>query len=85
MLIPAEIQTALTFSLNIFIRAKIQGDARIPGDRKRDMQIKSLIGQSIITRYNNKTYRIDDIDFAMNPMSTFDRNGTPITYVQYYK
>ena len=37
-------------------------------------------------RYNNKTYRIDDIDFSKNPMTKFmGRNGEEMTFVEYYK
>lgn len=45
----------------------------------------TLIGLSILTRYNNKMYRIDDILFDKNPMSTFDLRGEPVTFVEYYK
>lgn len=31
-----------------------------------------LIGNIVITRYNNKTYRIDDIDWECNPNTTFE-------------
>uniref|UniRef100_A0A8D0XY84 Piwi like RNA-mediated silencing 4 n=1 Tax=Sus scrofa TaxID=9823 RepID=A0A8D0XY84_PIG len=38
------------------------------------------------TRYNNKTYRIDDIDWSVKPTHTFQkRDGTETTYVDYYK
>ena len=33
---------------------------------------KALLGQIVLTRYNNKTYRIDDIDWTLSPLSTFD-------------
>lgn len=45
----------------------------------------SLLGSVILTRYNNKTYRIDDIDFDSTPMSTFKTKDGEITYVDYYK
>lgn len=39
-----------------------------------------------ISRYNNKTYRIDDIEWDQNPTNTFPlKNGEAISYVQYYK
>ena len=39
-----------------------------------------------MTRYNNQTYRIDDIVWDDNPRSTFeDRRGNKISYIQYYK
>ncbi len=28
---------------------------------------RTLLGQIIMTKYNNKTYRIDDIEFKKNP------------------
>nr|XP_035121123.2 piwi-like protein 4 isoform X2 [Callithrix jacchus] len=37
-------------------------------------------------KYNNRTYRIDDIDWSVRPTHTFQkRDGTEITYVDYYK
>ncbi|XP_020957712.1 piwi-like protein 4 isoform X1 [Sus scrofa] len=37
-------------------------------------------------KYNNKTYRIDDIDWSVKPTHTFQkRDGTETTYVDYYK
>ncbi len=44
-----------------------------------------LIGQSVLTRYNNKMYRIDEILFDKNPQSIFDCQGEPRSYVDYYK
>jgi len=32
---------------------------------------KQLIGQTILTSYNKRTYKIDDIDFEMSPLDTF--------------
>lgn len=30
-----------------------------------------MIGQTVVTRYNNRTYKIDDVEFTMNPDSKF--------------
>ncbi|XP_028372573.1 piwi-like protein 4 [Phyllostomus discolor] len=47
---------------------------------------KRLLGLIVLTRYNNKTYRIDDIDWSVKPTDIFrKRDGTEITYVDYYK
>ncbi|XP_078401913.1 piwi-like protein 4 isoform X2 [Cetorhinus maximus] len=36
-------------------------------------------------RYNNKTYRIDDIDWSVKPTNVFKKaDGTEVTYVDYY-
>lgn len=45
---------------------------------------KCLLGSVIITRYNNRTYRIDDICFDKNPMSTFPTKDGPLNYCDYY-
>ncbi|GAB5577291.1 piwi-like protein 4 isoform X1 [Prionailurus iriomotensis] len=47
---------------------------------------KRLLGLIVLTRYNNKTYRIDDIDWSVKPTHTFQKqDGAEITYVDYYK
>lgn len=45
----------------------------------------SLLGQVILTRYNNHTYRVDDIDFTTNPTHTFTHGVKEVSYVDYYK
>ncbi|XP_048350333.1 piwi-like protein 4 [Sphaerodactylus townsendi] len=47
---------------------------------------KELLGLIVLTRYNNKTYRIDDIEWSVKPTDSFQkRDGTQISYVDYYK
>lgn len=36
-------------------------------------------------RYNNKTYRIDDIAWDHTPNNTFKRGDTDISFKNYYK
>lgn len=45
----------------------------------------ALINKLIITSYNNRCYRIEDIDFQITPMSTFLRDTTQVTYFDYFK
>ena len=45
---------------------------------------KALIGHVVLTRYNNKTYRVDDIDFNQNPKSTFMKGKTEMNFCDYY-
>lgn len=40
---------------------------------------------TVVTRYNQKTYKIDRVDFAQSPSTSFDKNGTPTSYADYYK
>lgn len=46
---------------------------------------KSLIGRVVITRYNNKSYRIDDFDFTRNALMEFEHCGKMKTVAEYYK
>ena len=51
--------------------------------RRQDGQAaiqEALAGATVVTRYNQKTYRIDRVDFAQSPSTTFDKNGTPTSY-----
>lgn len=38
-----------------------------------------------LCRYNNRTYRVEDIDWSLNPNSTFEAKDGPIVYAHYYK
>lgn len=51
----------------------------------KDMAKKALVGHVVLTRYNNKTYRVDDVDFDKNPKSTFKKGDIDIPYSEYYK
>lgn len=46
-----------------------------------------LEGKIVMTHYNKKTYRIDDIDFEMNPRSTFNlrKENRDVSYMEYYQ
>ena len=39
----------------------------------------------VLTRYNNKSYRIDDIDFGTKPTDTFECGNEKISFIDYYK
>lgn len=45
-----------------------------------------VLGMTTLTGYNNKTYRIDDVDFDKSPKSTFPtKDGGQMTFLDYYK
>ncbi|XP_054611859.1 piwi-like protein 1 [Dunckerocampus dactyliophorus] len=46
---------------------------------------KELVGLIVLTKYNNKTYRIDDIAWDQTPNNTFTRGDTDISFKNYYK
>lgn len=53
--------------------------------RFKEEALKSLVGNVVMTRYNNKTYRIDDIAFDMSPKKTFKTTDSEISFIDYYK
>ena len=56
-----------------------------------------ITGKTVLTRYNNKNYKVHDIDYGKNPTSTFTRRvrvkdgegfrveEQSISYIDYYK
>ena len=51
-------------------------------------EVKAVLeGQIVMTYYNKKTYRIDEVTFDVNPLSTFHlrKEDRDISYVEYYK
>lgn len=55
-------------------------------DRYKSEFEKAVLGQTILTRYNNKTYRIDEVLWDLNPQSTFESvKGGEMRYTDYYK
>ncbi|CAC5386882.1 AUB [Mytilus coruscus] len=73
----------LTQMTNLYHLYKDQQD----GDNKFwDKCRKQFIGAIVLTRYNNKTYLIDDIDSDKTPLDTFElRNGETISFADYYR
>lgn len=52
----------------------------------KDEFVNLILGQSVLTRYNNKVYRIDDISFDESPNDSFEKNnGEKMKYHDYYK
>jgi len=56
------------------------------GGGGKEAATKTLLGCIVMTKYNNATYRIDDIDWNKKASDTFPkRDGSMISYAQYYK
>ncbi|CAI2383823.1 unnamed protein product [Moneuplotes crassus] len=52
----------------------------------RDERTKEIIGRTVMTIYNKKTYRVTDVDYTSGPTSCFeDKQGNKIKYTDYYK
>ncbi|CAG9312433.1 unnamed protein product [Blepharisma stoltei] len=57
-----------------------------PNTDFRQAVMKLLIGAIVLTLYNKKNYRIDDIDWDSSPLSTFaDKAGGQCSYKEYYE
>ncbi|KAM6298089.1 piwi-like protein 1 [Aegotheles albertisi] len=71
-------ETVLDFIRNLYYQVEEQ--------RFRDACAKELIGLVVLTKYNNRTYRVDDIDWDGNPRCSFLRSdGSEISFVDFYK
>ena len=71
------------YNSRLFSRKEIERTTR--GNFQRDLTTE-ICGQVVMTRYNKKTYRVDDIDWDMNPLKSFDRaDGTSMTFIDYYE
>ncbi|XP_078598434.1 piwi-like protein 1 [Branchiostoma floridae x Branchiostoma japonicum] len=47
---------------------------------------KMLVGEIVLTRYNNQTYRIDDISWEEHPSDKFRMSdGSDISFLEYYE
>ncbi|KAG7164425.1 piwi-like 2, partial [Homarus americanus] len=46
---------------------------------------KLLLGAIVMTTYNDKTYRVDDVDWNLTPSSKFPYRGDEISYIDYYQ
>lgn len=51
---------------------------------RADFQQK-VLGITVLTDYNNATYRIDDVDFDKSPSSTFTKGGREVSFIEYYQ
>lgn len=51
----------------------------------KEQCMNEIAGRIVMTRYNNKTYKIDDIDWNSNPANSFETKRGKVTFVEYYK
>lgn len=65
-----------------FCRSIMAVASNIDTDYKQ-VVLAFLISSTVITRYNHKTYSIDDIDFSMTPLSKFKYRDTEVCLLNY--
>lgn len=70
-------ETVLDFMINL--------KQQCPAQRFTDICTKELVGLIVLTKYNNKTYRIDGIAWDHTPNNTFKKGGTDISFRNYFK
>ncbi|XP_034548252.1 piwi-like protein 1 isoform X2 [Notolabrus celidotus] len=70
-------ETVLDFMINL--------RQQCGGQRFPDACSKELIGLIVLTKYNNKTYRIDEIAWDHTPKNTFKKGDSDISFKNYYK
>jgi hypothetical protein len=54
------------------------------GDDYQELLRKELINKLVLTRYDNRTQRIDNIDFDLTPSTFVFNNDSQATLVDYY-
>ncbi|ENN72042.1 hypothetical protein D910_08708 [Dendroctonus ponderosae] len=80
-------------SFKVVLRLDTVYDVFMECQRARDPRhefLNKIIGSIVLTKYNNKTYKVDDVDFSQTAASSFKlRDGKPtgsdITYIKYYE
>lgn len=54
------------------------------GDYKK-IFMEDIASKIVMTDYNKKTYRVDDVSWKDSPLSTFKMRDENVTYMDYYK
>ncbi|KAH8280185.1 hypothetical protein KR054_011084 [Drosophila jambulina] len=55
------------------------------GDNFQECARKTIIGNIVLTRYNNRTYKINEICFDQTPNAMFHTKSGATSYLDYYK
>ena len=65
--------------------SQLRDKAEQKGHDWQEAVSEGLVGCTVVTRYNQKTYKVDRVDYGMSPETTFDKQGTQTSYSEYYK
>lgn len=82
MLLNVEISHKVMRNQNVH---SILGECVGTGEDYKDRATKKIVGTTVLTDYNQATYKIDAIDWDQTPASTFTRKGVEVAYSEYYK
>ncbi|KAL4715482.1 hypothetical protein ACJJTC_009108 [Scirpophaga incertulas] len=59
--------------------------AATKGTNYKKIFLEDIVGKIVLTDYNKKTYRVDDVSWTDTPRSTFKMKEETVSYVDYYK
>ncbi|XP_063893516.1 piwi-like protein Siwi isoform X1 [Helicoverpa armigera] len=59
--------------------------AATKGSNYKKIFLEDIVGKIVMTDYNKKTYRVDDVSWQASPKSTFKMRDENITYMEYYQ
>lgn len=60
-------------------------ESKRAGNSFKETFQQKVLGITVLTDYNNETYRIDDVDFEKTPLSTFKKGEEDVSFVNYYR
>lgn len=86
LLLCAEITHKLLHRTTVFeLMGRLYQDAR-DHNLFRERCTTELVGRIVMTRYNDKTYQINDISWDVTPSDAFETTrGDRITFIEYYQ
>jgi len=64
----------------LFFRNEIATYSRDNNKNIKEEIMAAICGCTVITRYNNKTYKIEDIDYSLTPLSTFKQQDSEVSF-----
>lgn len=62
----------------------IRGLINAKGKQFKKDFLEEIVGKIVMTDYNKKTYRVDDVTFDESPKSTFRMKDQNVSYIDYY-
>ncbi|CAH0714406.1 unnamed protein product, partial [Brenthis ino] len=62
----------------------LKGLIHTKGNQFKKDFLEAIVGKIVMTDYNKKTYRVDDVTFDESPKSTFRMKDQNISYIDYY-
>jgi len=65
--------------------SQLRDEADQKGKDYKDLINEAIVNATCVTKYNQKTYKIARVEYDMSPETTFEQNGKPVSYMEYYK